>query len=117
MNSTTLFSLLFVFFAVSQALQFEVLKTKCLKEELAYDVLVKGKYTGQSSPISIVNMFVSKLKYTISNHSNNSLYIQITDVNDNVIFKDVDGSGSFAFTTTAAGMYSFCFETVPTGSF
>lgn len=76
MNSiTSLLFLFFVLFAVSQALQFEAPtgKPKCLKEELAYDVLVKGKYAGQSSPISVVNLSVSinkrKLFLDQNNHS------------------------------------------------
>ena len=36
--------------------------------------------------------------------------LQISDYENNVIFRDNDGTGSFAFTSTTAGTYKFCFS-------
>mmetsp|Transcript_2084 Transcript_2084/g.3332 ORF Transcript_2084/g.3332 Transcript_2084/m.3332 type:complete len:206 (-) Transcript_2084:34-651(-) len=90
--------LCFVFFAVSNAYNFDVAynREKCFSEEIAYDVLVNGKYSTPSSPISTV-------------------HIKVLDTFQQQIFGDTDGTGSFAFTSTSAGVYTFCFNLISTG--
>merc|ERR1712137_1275062 len=84
----------FAFIAVAQAgFQFECYynRERCFEEEIPYDVLVTGKYHSAESSVSTVNL-------------------QITNPESTVIFRDVDGTGSFAFTSSSAGPYTFCFS-------
>merc|ERR1712137_98687 len=97
---TRIFCLL-VLISLAFCLQFDVEHTgspTCFDEDLAYDVLVIGKY-------QIPQQFGALVE------------LRVTDPTGQAVFKDpqVD-DGSFAFTTSAPGIYSICFETRSTAT-